>query len=66
MEQRFRRQQLHDLVWSEPLSALAPRFGMSDVALAKICKRHSIPIPGRGHWAKLKAGKPSPRLPLPT
>lgn len=65
MEQRFRRQELHDLVWSEPLANLAPRFGMSDVALTKICKRHGIPIPGRGHWAKLKAGKPSPRFPLP-
>ncbi|WP_202839435.1 hypothetical protein [Luteimonas saliphila] len=65
MEQRFRRRELHDLVWSEPLAKLAPRFGMSDVALAKTCKRHGIPIPGRSHWAKLKAGKPSPQFPLP-
>lgn len=42
MEQHFCRQQLYDLVWSEPLTLLAPRFGMSDVALAKICKRHSM------------------------
>jgi hypothetical protein len=65
MEQYFRRQQLHDLVWLEPLTLLAQRFGMSDVALAKICKRHGIPLPGRGHWAKLKAGKTSSRSPLP-
>lgn len=65
MEQCFRRQAFYDLVWSEPLSILAPRFGISDVALAKICRRHSIPVPGRGHWAKLKAGKPSPQFPLP-
>jgi hypothetical protein len=65
MEQHFRRQQLYDLVWSEPLTQLAPQFGMSDVALAKICKRNGIPIPGRGHWAKLKAGKTSPQFPLP-
>lgn len=65
MEQHFRRQQLYDLVWSEPLTLLAPRFGMSDVALAKICKRHDIPLPRRGHWAKLKAGKTSSRFPLP-
>ena len=65
MEKRFRRQELHDLVWSEPLASLAPRFGISDTALAKTCRRHGIPTPGRGHWAKLKAGKPSPRFPLP-
>ncbi len=65
MEQRFRRQALHDLVWSEPLTHVAPGLGISDVALAKICKRHGIPVPQRGHWAKLGAGKPSPRIALP-
>lgn len=38
---------------------------MSDVALAKSCKRNGIPVPQRGYWAKLKAGKTSPRFPLP-
>jgi hypothetical protein len=65
MEQHFRRQQFYDLVWSEPLTLLASRFGMSDVALAKNCKRNGIPVPQRGYWAKLKAGKTAPRFPLP-
>ncbi len=65
MEQRFRRQAFYDLVWAEPLATLAPKFGITGTALAKICRRHVIPVPGRGHWAKLKAGKPSPRFPLP-
>jgi len=65
MEQHFRRQQLYDLVWSEPLTLLASRFGMSDVALAKNCKRNGIPVPQRGYWAKIKAGKTSQRFPLP-
>lgn len=65
MEQRFRRQALYELIWSEPISVLAPQMGISDVALAKACKRHGIPRPGRGHWAKLKAGKRSLRTPLP-
>lgn len=38
---------------------------MSDVGLAKLCRRHSIPLPPRGHWAKLAAGKPSIKIPLP-
>lgn len=65
MEQIFRRHELHDLVWAQPLVAVAQRFGMSDVGLAKICKAHGVPIPGRGHWAKLHAGKPSAITPLP-
>jgi len=29
----------------DPMRTLAKEFGMSDVALAKICRRHNIPIP---------------------
>src|SRR6185369_6225294 len=39
-------------------------FGISDVGLAKTCRRLGIPTPPRGHWAKLAHGKKSPRLPL--
>lgn len=59
------RLQLYQRVWSEPVSKLAPQFGMSDVGLAKLCRRHSIPLPPRGHWAKLSAGKPTTKIPLP-
>lgn len=55
---RMTRQQLYDLVWSEPLRTLAKRFEISDVALAKACRRANIPLPGLGYWAKHAAGKP--------
>lgn len=42
MAQHFRRPALYDLAWSAPPANLAPWFGMSDVALAKICKQHGI------------------------
>lgn len=29
-------------------------LGVSDVALAKRCKRMKVPLPGRGYWAKKK------------
>jgi hypothetical protein len=44
---------------------LAKRFQLSDVGLKKVCTRNRIPVPGRGHWQKLKAGKKSPCIPLP-
>jgi hypothetical protein len=59
------RDELHDLVWSVPGTALAKRFGISDVGLAKICRRHEIPRPPRGHWARVRAGKRVSRKPLP-
>ena len=54
---RVTRAQLYDLVWQAPLRTLAQRFGISDVGLAKTCRRMRIPLPGRGHWAKKAAGK---------
>jgi len=59
------RKQLYELVWSEPRLQLAKRLGISDVALAKRCRKLKIPMPGLGYWSKIQAGKrlPRPRLP---
>lgn len=59
------RQTLYNEVWSEPVSVVAPRYGLSDVGLAKICRSLAIPLPSRGYWAKVKAGKLMKRVPLP-
>jgi hypothetical protein len=53
----FTREQFHDLVWSKPMTALAKEFGFSDVALHKICRKHDVPTPPPGWWAKQQAGK---------
>jgi hypothetical protein len=57
MSHKFTRLELYQLVWSEPLRKLAPRLGISDVAIAKHCRRSNIPLPGIGYWAKKEAGK---------
>lgn len=59
------RRELYDLVWSTPMKALAAEFKVSDVAVAKVCRKANIPVPGRGHWAKKDAGKSVNRTPLP-
>src|SRR5260370_25819410 len=40
-------------------------FGISDVALAKRCRRLGIPAPGRGYWARVDAGQRPYRPKLP-
>lgn len=62
---RMSRKELHQKVWTEPVSKLAPTLGLSDRGLAKLCKRHRIPRPGRGYWQKKKFGKKVRRTPLP-
>ena len=64
MQQSFTRQSLYELVWKEPIQALAPRFGLSDRGLSKLCERYAIPTPPRGYWAKRHAGKKVIRAPL--
>jgi hypothetical protein len=44
----LRREELCEKVWTTPIRKLAPEFGLSDVGLAKICKKHEIP---RRAWA---------------
>jgi hypothetical protein len=52
----FTRQELYQKVWSEPLRTIAKQLGISDVALAKRCRKLNIPLPGLGYWAKKAAG----------
>ena len=65
MAQTLTRQQFYDLVWSKPMTHLAKEFGISDVALHKICRKHNIPNPPLGWWAKKAAGKKVRQTPLP-
>jgi hypothetical protein len=62
---RLSREDLYELAWSKPLCSLAQDFGISDVALAKRCRRLGIPIPGRGYWARVDAGQTPYRPKLP-
>ena len=61
----FSRRQLYDLVWSKPVVSLAREYGFSDVGFAKICRRHNIPLPPIGYWAKINAGLKVVRPALP-
>lgn len=65
MDTEFTRKELYDLVWSQPMRAVAATIGISDVALAKHCKKADIPVPIRGYWARKKARKPTTQIALP-
>jgi hypothetical protein len=61
----LKREELYDLVWSVPMIKLAKRFDLSDQGLAKKCKKHKIPRPPMGYWAKLEHGKAVEKTLLP-
>ncbi len=63
---RFDRQKLYEEIWAEPAEKVAARYGVSGVAIAKVCRCLRIPKPPRGYWAKKAAGQrtaPRPKLP---
>ncbi len=65
MARVFTRGEFYELVWSKPMTHLAREFAISDVALHKICRKHGIPNPPLGWWAKKAAGKKVKQTPLP-
>ena len=54
------RRELFDLVWARPVTVVAAELGISDVALHKVCRKHRVPVPGRGYWARKAAGQSPP------
>jgi hypothetical protein len=65
MSHTFTRQELYDLVWTEPMRTVAKRLGVSDVWLRKNCVAANIPVPGLGYWARKRVGQTLQRISLP-
>jgi len=61
----WNRVDLYNEVWGQTLVKLSEKYGISDVRLGKVCRKLKIPHPGRGYWAKRKAGRAVQLLPLP-
>ncbi len=59
------REQLYEAIWSKPTTAVAKEYGISDVAVAKICKKLHVPKPKLGYWAKKQHSKRVRQTPLP-
>jgi len=63
----YNREQLYEDIWSLPMSRLAEKYGVSDRALAKACRKLHVPVPTMGHWNKVaaqKTGDQKPPLPV--
>src|SRR5471032_2560736 len=41
---RYERAKLYEEIWEEPVTTVAKRNGVSDVALRKICKQLAVPL----------------------
>lgn len=60
------RQELFELVWLMPMTKLSQQFKLSDSGLRKICVKHQIPLPTKGHWMRKQFGKDELQPDLPS
>jgi hypothetical protein len=61
----WKRELLYAEVWEQPVTKGGEKYGVSDVAIAKLCRRLRVPVPGRGYWARKAAGQAVKQTPLP-
>ena len=61
----YNREKLYKEVWANPVVKVAAQYGVSDVAIHKICKKLNVPTPPLGYWAKVNAGVKVQKTPLP-
>ena len=59
------REKLYDEIWTEPITKVSKRHGVSDSYLIRILKNLNIPRPPRGYWAMVAAGIHPEKPPLP-
>jgi len=65
MAQNVPRAQLFQEVWTVPIGQLATKYGLSRTDMVRLCDRHLIPRPPRGHWTRkrYRIEDPPPVLP---
>ncbi len=59
----YDRETLYKEIWTLPVTEVAKKYKVSDVAIHKVCKSLNIPTPPSGYWAKIRAGKPVAKQP---
>jgi len=42
---RYSREEIYEQIWSEPIQHVAKKYNVSDVYLARVCKKLNIPRP---------------------
>lgn len=61
----YNREKLYQEVWAKPVVKVAEKYGVSDVAIHKVCKALNVPTPPPGYWARVRAGAEVKKTPLP-
>lgn len=61
---KMNREQLHELVWSKPMTEIARAYGVRDQHVAQACDAYDIARPPTGYWQRRQYGKFVKSIPL--
>jgi hypothetical protein len=62
----FTRNELYELVWTEPINKISKKFNIPSTELRKACINMDIPLPEHGYWVKKSFGKQVTKQNLPS
>lgn len=62
---KLTREELYRKVWEKATVKVAADLGISDVGLAKICRKLDVPKPPLGYWRRIETGAKIQPTPLP-
>ena len=62
---KLTRNELYDLMWSEPITSISKKYVISNDGLKKISGEMQIPCPEPGYWMKLQFSKKVKKVMLP-
>lgn len=65
MKINISRDQLYSELWSTPMKEIQKKYGVTYHRLCVACKKHDIPRPPSGYWARIESGKKAKQTPLP-
>src|SRR5262245_33809750 len=65
IERTYNRDELYAQVWAKTIRDVAKDYGVSDVALKKICRKLNVPTPPQGYWLRDPAARDVVRPKLP-
>jgi predicted Zn-ribbon and HTH transcriptional regulator len=57
------REDLHREIWSMPITKVAEKYGVTDGAIHKRCKKLNIKKPPRDYWQSVRIGKINHKIP---
>lgn len=55
---KLSRAELHELIWSKPMTEIARHYGVRDMHVAQACDAFDVARPRPGYWQKVGHGKP--------